>query len=479
MKIRDPKLSLASQFVLTSLPILLLATSAVGWWVGEEVKASVLRRVGGSTSLYVDGFLAPHVQSLGAAPALSTGDTQALHRVMERPALRTRVLALKIWHPDGTVLFSSEGHGVGKRHAIDQGLAAATGGDTWSYISERTAAERLAHGQPESARVVETYTPLRQADTGSVLAVAESYQATHELDSEAARAQQRSWGIVAAVMGAMYGLMFVLVRRGSRTIESQRGALAMQVAELTALQLQNERLHDRAVRAARQAMLVNENQLRDIAANMHDGPVQDLGLALMTLGADPSPRERPGGAPELLPDIDRARARAAVQSALTDLRAICADLDLPEIAERTLAEVAGRALRDFQAKTGRVIPLQTHGDAAPDVALRIKVALYRLLQEALANAHRHAPGAACGVSLRMTPAELVLEVSDEGPGISASAGAPAAGRMGLRGMHHRVALLHGDLKLHTPPGGGASLHVRLPMTSDTDRVTALPEPGDE
>lgn len=470
MNTRLTQLSLARQFTLLSLPILLLANLAVGWWVGEEVKASVLRRLGGVTALYVDSFIAPHVQGLQSTAGLDDAAQSALRQVVERSALRERVLALKVWHPDGTVLFSSDGRGQGQRHHIDHGLTAALRGDIWSHISQRSAAERQTHGAPGPDRVIETYTPLRAVGGATVLAVAESYQTTTELDAEARRAQWRSWGVVAALMGTMYLLLLALVGRGSRTIESQRTALAAQVAELTALQQQNDVLHSRALQATRQAVLLNESQLRRVASDVHDGPVQDLGLALMMLDSGPqlAATARSTDALESL-----QRARTAVYSALADLRAICADLDLPDIADRTLAEVAARALRDFQAKTGCQIVLLTSGEAGTGASMRVKATLYRVLQEALANAHRHAPGAPCQVSLQLTATEAVLDVRDQGPGIAAAWPGRAAGRMGLRGMRHRVDLLQGQLKISPVAGGGTWIQAKLPLTADDEPTNSV------
>lgn len=469
MKTRPSHLSLARRFTLLSLPILLAAILAVGWWVGQEVRSSALRRQGGVTALYVDSFIAPHVQVLQSAADLDDASRRSLRQVVERSALRERVLALKVWRPDGTVLFSSDGRGEGQRHAIDHGLTAALGGDIWSHISVRSAAERQAHGQPDRSRVIETYTPLRALGGATVLAVAESYQDTHELDGEARRAQWRSWAVVAALMGTMYALLLAVVRGGSRTIESQRTALSAQVAALTALQAQNGQLHQRAVQAARQAVLVNENQLRRVAADVHDGPVQDLGLALMMLDAGPDPAAAPGSC---TPRQDWGRVRAAVQSALTDLRAICANLDLPDIDDRTLGEVAARALRDFQAKTGRTVPLQTAGQDRSTVPLRVKVTLYRVLQEALANAHRHAGGAPCRVGLRVAASEMVLEVRDEGPGLVDDAPIQGSGHRGLRGMRHRVDLLQGQLEIEAAAGGGTWIRATLPLPVGGDDALA-------
>lgn len=180
MKTRSAPLSLPVQFTLLSLPILSLAILAVGWWAGEEVQSSALRRHGGVTALYVDSFIAPHVQGLQTAERLGEDALAALRQVVERSALRERVLALKVSRPDGTVLFSSDGRGEGRRHNVDDGLAAALKGDIWSHISQRSAAAQQTHGQPDLHRVIETYTPLRAMGGATVLAVAESYQGSGE-----------------------------------------------------------------------------------------------------------------------------------------------------------------------------------------------------------------------------------------------------------------------------------------------------------
>ena len=58
------RLSLSQQFLLLSFPILLAGTLIIGHWIGKQVEESVVRRIGGVTALYVDSFVAPHVQVL-------------------------------------------------------------------------------------------------------------------------------------------------------------------------------------------------------------------------------------------------------------------------------------------------------------------------------------------------------------------------------------------------------------------------------
>jgi hypothetical protein len=80
---------------------------------------------------------------------------------------------------------------------------------------------------------------------------------------------------------------------------------------------------------------------------------------------------------------DLAAVHAGLESALSDLRAVCAGLRLPEIAELSTYDVAARAVRDYEGKTGAKVKLDTMGDPV-QAALPVKITLYRLLQESLA-----------------------------------------------------------------------------------------------
>ncbi|GII60994.1 hypothetical protein Skr01_10790 [Sphaerisporangium krabiense] len=87
----------------------------------------------------------------------------------------------------------------------------------------------------------------------------------------------------------------------------------------------------------------------------------------------------------------------------------------------------------------------------------VELAAYRIVQEALTNARRHAPGAAVDVELHYTGQDLRLRVRDNGPGPSAS----AAGH-GLAGMRERAAAVGGDLRAGPATGGGFLIEARLP-----------------
>jgi signal transduction histidine kinase len=97
----------------------------------------------------------------------------------------------------------------------------------------------------------------------------------------------------------------------------------------------------------------------------------------------------------------------------------------------------------------------------------VELAAYRIVQEALTNARRHAPGAAVDVELRYTSDALLLRIRDNGPGppfASAQAPVPAreAGGHGLVGMRERAAAVGGDLLTDAAPGGGFLIEATLP-----------------
>lgn len=455
------RLSLSQQFLFLSFPILLAGTLLIGRWIGQQVEDSVVHRIGGVTALYVDSFVSPHAQSLLTANDLRPEDKAALKQLLETTPLGKKIAGLKIWRRDGRVLFSSDARQEGREFEIEDGLAAALRGQIFSEISERSDEERELHGQP-LPRVIETYTPIHADRLGKVIAVAEFYQVPDEVDREAGVAQRQSWMTFAATMLTMYLLLFAVVRRGSETIVRQQQDLSDKVAELTAVNAQNAVLHQRVKRAAERATQLNENFLQRLSADLHDGPGQDLGFALMQLKTvdaccDDAAKPR-CGVRKLEP------VRVAVQAALTDLRAISADLQLPDLRHLGVRELVARSVRDYEIKTGTRVHLAC--DLADDrpASMRIKITVCRVLQESLANAFRHARGAACGVRVHGDGETLTIEVRDHGPGFQPGHGR-RNGRLGLAGMRERVEVAGGTFTIESAAGQGTTVRAVLPLTS--------------
>jgi signal transduction histidine kinase len=456
-----PRLSLAQQFMLLSSPILLAGTLVIGWWIGEQVEDSVVHRIGGVTALYVDSFVAPHVQSLANSPDLTETDRNELASLLANTPLGKKIISLKIWAPDGRVLYSSDASQIGKKFPMDEGLEDALRGDINSEISERSGAEVAEHGGPQG-RVIETYTPLHGSRLGRVIAAAEFYQSPQEIDHEAGIAQRRSWLTVAGTMLVMYLMLFVLVRRGSETIDRQQHDLSEKVMQLTELNVQNTVLHQRVKRAAERGTELNENFLQRISADIHDGPGQDLGFALMRLKGVSQTEECGCDGQKWLAE-NLAPVRTAVEAAMTDLRAISGDLQLPDIEHLTVEQLSARVVRDYESKTNAKVGLEC-SLGRMDASVRVKITLYRLLQESLANAFKHAKSAICRVVLSTDHQMLRVEVIDAGPGFDLPA-AMEKGRLGLAGMRERVEVLGGTFELVSGLGKGTTIRASLPLDS--------------
>jgi signal transduction histidine kinase len=163
------------------------------------------------------------------------------------------------------------------------------------------------------------------------------------------------------------------------------------------------------------------------------------------------------------------------RSALTEMRRL-----LGVLREDTRGDVADRRpqpglrqLRDLlneaRDASGSGVRLIVAG-AVTSLDPGIELAAYRIVQEALTNARRHAEGAAVDVELYYTADALLLRVRDNGPGPSpASASpsaAPAGGGHGLLGMRERAAAVGGELRTGAGASGGFVVEARLPLAAE-------------
>ncbi|OIJ68010.1 sensor histidine kinase [Streptomyces mangrovisoli] len=171
------------------------------------------------------------------------------------------------------------------------------------------------------------------------------------------------------------------------------------------------------------------------------------------------------GAARLLAIGDTARA------ALTEMRRLLGvlreDADpgvqrRPQPGLRQLIDLVDEA-REAAGCRARLIVSGTVVPLDPGV----EVTAYRIVQEALTNARRHAPGAAVDVELRYGGEDLTLCVRDNGPGPGAAR--PGAAGHGLLGMAERAATVGGFLRTGAAPAGGFQVEARLPVRPEETR----------
>jgi signal transduction histidine kinase len=95
----------------------------------------------------------------------------------------------------------------------------------------------------------------------------------------------------------------------------------------------------------------------------------------------------------------------------------------------------------------------------------VELAAYRIVQEALTNARRHAPGAAVDVELHFANDALQVRIRDNGPGPAPEPSQPTLGH-GLLGMRERAAAVGGELRAGAAPGGGFLVQATLPAKAE-------------
>lgn len=202
---------------------------------------------------------------------------------------------------------------------------------------------------------------------------------------------------------------------------------------------------------------VRAQEREQLARELHDTVAHHVsGIVVQAQAGRAVAASDPAAAIGVLPAIEEAGGRA-----LAEMRTIVGLLRAEGGAER--APVGGVAdlpalARDMATRQTVSLTLEDGLDLAPAV----DAAVYRLVQESLTNARRHARGAsAVEVAVAADDAWVDVRVSDDG----APGGRPRGGGFGLTGMAERASLLGGTLSAGPSPGGGWTVHARLPRRS--------------
>lgn len=449
-------LTLARRFLLVSLVVVIGAGLSVGWLLGQLIETSAINRTTDVTALYVENFVAPQLQSLRTSSTLTQQEIDSLQGLMST-GLRERVVTLKIWSTSGTVLYCPEAALIGRSFPMTGDRGRAAQGAVTGDISNLTDPENVYERQHWS-HLLEIYMPIRAAGSPLIIAVAELYQLPNDLEAEVSQDRLQAWAFVAVGALLAYLALAFVVRQGSRKIVSQEADLRAKVAELSDLLGRNAELDQRVRRAAARSTALNELERRRIGSDLHDGPSQALAFAMLRLDAVGEARPEEDGE-------EFRNVRLALDDALREMRGIAAGLRSPEMEEATVAEIVSRAVADHRRKAGTAVSVDV-GDLPAQAPLATKIALYRILSEALSNASRHGKGADVRVSAACTDdGMLVAEIADAGPGFDPKK-RRAEGHLGLAGMRERAELLGGRVEVDSKPGAGTRIRAYLPLRGE-------------
>jgi signal transduction histidine kinase len=424
----SPVLQFAVSGLLATITIGLIAV-AVSRQAGTNEAIRDAKQI---TRLAGEGIVAPAV-----TPGVAHGDPAALRRLdrlVRARVLGDGVVRVKLWAPDGRVVYSDQQRLIGTRYGLDPEERRALGGN-------RVEAEVSDLSRPENrfergaGKLLEVYLPVHDRQGNALLFE------TYLRFSSVSASGRRLWQAFApALLGGLLLLQLVnlplarsLVRRLRRS-QDEREAL----------------LH--------RALDASQTERRVIAADLHDGVVQDLVGVSYNLAAH---AERLNGSADPQAGAALRDGAATTRASVRSLRTLLVDIYPPSLHRAGLAAALGDLARTYSA---RGVP--TTLDVPPDLTLSepTERLLFRVAQESLRNTYKHAAAGSARITVLTLDRRLVLEAADDGRGFdpSQTEQRPRNGHLGYRMLRDLIEAAGGRLEVTSVVGHGTIVRAELP-----------------
>lgn len=415
---------------LTAAALVVLVAVAV---IGAFASRNVAEREAMNDAAQMTDLLAQSVVQPALDDAMLTGSPESLARFDD--VIRTRLLGpavvrVKLWLPDGTVLYSDEPRVVGRRFELgDEEREVLSSPSTHAEVSDLSRPENQYEAQ--DIRLLEVYRPVWTPSGQELL-----FETYLPYDRVAARTSELWRGFAGITLTS---LLFVLVlmlpiiwRLLDRTVAEQARRVA---------------LLEHAVDAS-------ASERRRIAATLHDGVVQELAAASFTVGGAAARAEADG---DHVLASRLHEAATAVRSTIGGLRSLLVDIYPPSLSSSGLVAV----LTDLAA-TARTrdiaVTLQLPDDGRTGLDEAGERLVYRVAQEALRNATKHSAAREIVLALTVAAKIVRLTVADDGIGFDAPAvlAEPPEGHLGLQVMRDLAAAEGALLEVSSAPGEGTT-----------------------
>jgi signal transduction histidine kinase len=418
-----------AQFALAGIAVLTVFAIAAVLALRSLADAEAVRDARQFAALAGQGIVEPAID-----PALLDGDPAALEavdRVVNERVLGERVVRVKLWDATGRIVYSDEPRLIGSRYPLDASKREILRtGATRSELSDLDGPEnRFEQGQ---GRLYEVYLPVRAPD-GTPL-VFETYQRR----SAVAATGRRIWlPFAALVLGSLVLLWLVQaplawrLGRRLRKTQEERAALLQRAVDASA------------------------DERRRIAADLHDGPVQDLAGISYSLSAAAEADAAPATRATL------RQAASGTRDAMRRLRTLLVELHPPNLRASGLEAALDDLLAPLRAQG-----LDTRLAVTPDVDLTEtdERLVYRGAAEALRNVERHARATRVDVTVVASDGTVRLEIVDDGVGFSAATRDRSRedGHMGLTLLEELAAQEGASVSVHSAPGDGTRFALEVP-----------------
>ena len=451
------RLPLSQRFLLAAVVVVALAMVVLGNWIGYYLQSSITKGVAASAAASIDSLIAHALEGVSASRPLTEEDRAKLDDVFEigNDSDSTRLLQIRIWELDDTILYESLGGLVDETQA--EGFRAAVGEGAVISNVINLQLEPVGPIKGHSISTLVIYTPLHRPMTEDIFAVAALYYSAKSLLAIQLRAQLDVWVLVGLIGLGMIGVLYVIVDQASRTIASQRTRLAKNLIASRKLSEENYALHATSEQLRLNANFSNESLLAQVGSDIHDGPIQILTLIILRLTQAKNASGR-----RIAQQSELGMTIQLATDAMEELRNISAGLVLPELAELSLEHAIMLAISRHEESTGT--PVKQELNELPEhTSMAVKICAYRIVQEALHNAFRHAGASNQFVSATASNGNLYLAVTNSARGKPVTRSNDDRNlKLGLRGMRFRVESLGGVLHADIGSSSVTTISAEIP-----------------
>ncbi|MGY1742641.1 MULTISPECIES: sensor histidine kinase [unclassified Blastococcus] len=420
-------------FVTVALVALFLVAAGTYLLAGRIARDRALREAEGTVTRLADVLIEPLISNVLDGEEEDLRDLDQVVAIRLSDGSMTRIV---VWEADGEVVYSSDEDLRGRRIPPSPELTAAIEGRVSSDIDEEPETE--GPGQ-EAGSQLEVYAPL---DAGDRRLALEAYFDTAMVEEDA---DLLRWQAVPLALGALIVLQLL-----------QFPIAASMGRRLSSIEAERTEL-------IRRHFAASERERRAIAADVHDGPVQDLaGVSYGLAGLRPHLQGRQQAS------LDRMVT--ATRNAVASLRRLMTDIYPPDLSGTglpTAMDDLGTKLREDG------VEVEVEAETLPAMDSASAAVLYRTAKEALTNVHKHA--GATRVCVRLEAAEVAsgpavrLVVEDDGVGLPGDGDGrpdPGEGHLGLRLVHERIEEAGGTVTLRGGAEGGTVLEAVLPVAAE-------------
>jgi hypothetical protein len=458
------RLSLERRFLIAATLSVGLSMLTLGYWVEKQIRSGWLQGMAETGAAHLEAILAPHLQVLATSADLTEAERSAIASLITDTRLSNRVAMIKIWNMKGELLFSTGRSNI-KETLPSALLQKIKNGN----VSVDVEFDDKGDHAPVPSSLLEIYAPMYKRGTRDIIAIGEFYEFSRALDAEIVRVKYATWFLIINVALIISVLLFVTVKRASRIITTQQNLLESNLQRAAALAKRNNSLRRAADRARLKAAVMNENYLARVGADLHDGPIQMLSLLMLKLPDPSAPDTRPLA-------VQRSELESLIQMALNDLRNLSVGLVLPELKHLSFAETIALVITRHEQQTGSKVRREI-GAMPEQVSEAVKVCAYRITQEALTNAYKHAGGANQFVQAGAEYNMVTLTISDSGGPPSLRSALAQTASLGVRGMESRVQALRGTLSISRNSSGGTEVVAQIPIRpqAESGKLATSPE----